>query len=160
MNVKDDDLKEAAAELSSGSGEVMTALCDVSDPSAVNALRDKVLDRFGKVHVLMNNAGIGRMGTKPWEDLDAFNSLLDESVKMVAVNHVSNALGTVNPVETIIEKAHAAAPDSASIRYHLGTALALAGDSDRAREMLQSAVDAANFDEIDAAKAELAKLEP
>ena len=41
-------------------------------------------------------------------DLDAFNSLLDESVKMVAVNHVSNALGTVNPVETIIEKAHAA----------------------------------------------------
>jgi cysteine desulfurase/selenocysteine lyase len=29
-------------------------------------------------------------------------------VKMVAVNHVSNSLGTVNPIRTIIQKAHAA----------------------------------------------------
>lgn len=41
-------------------------------------------------------------------DLAALDSLLDARVKMVAVNHVSNALGTVNPVEAIIEKAHAA----------------------------------------------------
>ena len=41
-------------------------------------------------------------------DLDALDELLDERVKMVAVNHVSNALGTVNPVAEIIEKAHAA----------------------------------------------------
>ena len=40
-------------------------------------------------------------------DLDALEALLDERVKMVAVNHVSNALGTVNPVDAIIEKAHA-----------------------------------------------------
>jgi len=40
-------------------------------------------------------------------DLDALDTLLDERVKMVAVNHVSNALGTVNPVAEIIEKAHA-----------------------------------------------------
>lgn len=89
VDMKDDALKEAAAELSTGAGEVMTALCDVSDPSAVNALRDKVLDRFGKVHVLMNNAGIGRMGTKPWEDLDAFNSLV--SVNLMGVIHGCHA---------------------------------------------------------------------
>jgi cysteine desulfurase/selenocysteine lyase len=41
-------------------------------------------------------------------DLAALDALLDERVKMVAVNHVSNALGTVNPVEAIVEKAHAA----------------------------------------------------
>jgi cysteine desulfurase/selenocysteine lyase len=40
-------------------------------------------------------------------DLDALDGLLDERVKMVAVNHVSNALGTVNPVAEIIAKAHA-----------------------------------------------------
>lgn len=40
-------------------------------------------------------------------DLDALDELLDESVKMVMVNHVSNALGTVNPVAEIIQKAHA-----------------------------------------------------
>ena len=41
-------------------------------------------------------------------DLEAYDKLLDERVRMVAVNHVSNALGTVNPVAAIIEKAHAA----------------------------------------------------
>lgn len=41
-------------------------------------------------------------------DLDALDSLLDERVKMVAVNHVSNALGTVNPLPDIIRRARAA----------------------------------------------------
>ena len=38
------------------------------------------------------------------EDLDA---LLDERVKLVAVTHVSNALGTITPVAEIIRRAHA-----------------------------------------------------
>ncbi|MBU2887312.1 cysteine desulfurase [Gilvimarinus agarilyticus] len=41
-------------------------------------------------------------------DMAAFESLLDERVKMVAVGHVSNALGSVNPVAHIIELAHKA----------------------------------------------------
>ena len=40
-------------------------------------------------------------------DLQALDALLDERVKMVAVNHVSNALGTINPVQEIAAKAHA-----------------------------------------------------
>lgn len=39
--------------------------------------------------------------------MDEFDALLDETVKLVAVSFVSNALGTVNPVKEIIEKAHA-----------------------------------------------------
>ena len=41
-------------------------------------------------------------------DLSALDTLLDERVKLVAVNHVSNALGTVNPVREIARRAHAA----------------------------------------------------
>ena len=41
-------------------------------------------------------------------DLDALDDLLDERVRLVAVNHVSNALGTVNPVREIARRAHAA----------------------------------------------------
>lgn len=40
-------------------------------------------------------------------DLTAYSALLDERVKMVAVNQVSNALGTINPVSDIISQAHA-----------------------------------------------------
>ncbi len=39
-------------------------------------------------------------------DLDLLNALLDEQVKMIVVGHVSNALGTVNPVAKIVERAH------------------------------------------------------
>ena len=41
-------------------------------------------------------------------DLSALQQMLDERVKMVAVGHVSNALGTVNPVIEITRLAHAA----------------------------------------------------
>jgi cysteine desulfurase/selenocysteine lyase len=41
-------------------------------------------------------------------DLQAFRGLLTEKTKLVAVNHVSNSLGTVNPIEEIIQIAHAA----------------------------------------------------
>ncbi|MEQ8955651.1 MAG: cysteine desulfurase, partial [Gammaproteobacteria bacterium] len=37
----------------------------------------------------------------------ALTELLDERVKMVAIGHVSNALGTVNPVQEIVRLAHA-----------------------------------------------------
>jgi cysteine desulfurase/selenocysteine lyase len=38
--------------------------------------------------------------------LDAYEKLLSEKTKIVSVVHVSNALGTINPIEKIIEKAH------------------------------------------------------
>ena len=38
--------------------------------------------------------------------LDDFDEMLDSSVKLVCVNHVSNALGTINPIKEITERAH------------------------------------------------------
>ncbi len=38
--------------------------------------------------------------------LDDLDSLVNEKTKIVAINHISNVLGTVNPVEKVIEKAH------------------------------------------------------
>lgn len=38
--------------------------------------------------------------------LDDFDKLLSHKTKIVAINHISNALGTINPIEYIIEKAH------------------------------------------------------
>jgi cysteine desulfurase/selenocysteine lyase len=39
--------------------------------------------------------------------MDEYDKLLSDKTRLVFVNHVSNALGTVNPIETIIDKAHA-----------------------------------------------------
>ena len=38
--------------------------------------------------------------------IDAYDELLSEKTKLVFCNHISNALGTINPVEEIIRKAH------------------------------------------------------
>jgi cysteine desulfurase/selenocysteine lyase len=39
-------------------------------------------------------------------DLDELDTLLSERTKLVAVGHISNALGTINPVREIVERAH------------------------------------------------------
>ena len=40
-------------------------------------------------------------------DMDAYADMLSDKVKLVSVVHVSNALGTINPVADIIKQAHA-----------------------------------------------------
>ncbi len=38
--------------------------------------------------------------------MDVYEDLLSDNTKLVFCNHISNALGTINPIEEIIEKAH------------------------------------------------------
>ncbi len=38
--------------------------------------------------------------------MDQFDSMLSNKTKLVAITHISNSLGTINPVEEIISKAH------------------------------------------------------
>ncbi|MGB0982307.1 MAG: aminotransferase class V-fold PLP-dependent enzyme [Winogradskyella sp.] len=38
--------------------------------------------------------------------LSEYDAILNENTKLVFVNHISNALGTINPIEYIIKKAH------------------------------------------------------
>lgn len=40
-------------------------------------------------------------------DMETYDKLLSANTKLVFVNHISNALGTINPIKSIIEKAHA-----------------------------------------------------
>mgnify|MGYP001595420914 CR=1 FL=1 len=46
------------------------------------------------------------MNQKGTLELSEFDSLLNKNTKLVTVNHISNALGTINPIEYIIEEAH------------------------------------------------------
>ncbi len=59
--------------------------------------------------------------------MDAFDDLLSERTKLVGVVHMSNALGTINPIESIIEKAHAVGAkvliDGAQAAAHLAVDL-------------------------------------
>ena len=59
-------LEQAARTLEGAGGEVLAVPCDVSKADAVADLAKRTLDRFGGVHLLFNNAGVGS-GGPAWE---------------------------------------------------------------------------------------------
>jgi NAD(P)-dependent dehydrogenase (short-subunit alcohol dehydrogenase family) len=72
-------------------GEVETVVCDVSDPSSVAHAADEAIARFGKVHVLVNNAGVVIGGAPGEFDLDDWRWIVDV-----------NLMGVVYGVETFV----------------------------------------------------------
>jgi NAD(P)-dependent dehydrogenase (short-subunit alcohol dehydrogenase family) len=67
------ELERARADLAARGADVLAALCDVTDRTQVSHLVETVRDRFGKIDVLVNNAGViqvGPMEVMTLEDYD------------------------------------------------------------------------------------------
>mgnify|MGYP001821953063 FL=1 len=77
-DVEEGPLHEAVAGLSDAGIEAAGMHCDVSDVNAVRALDRFARERFGNVHVLCNNAGVGSGGlvAEP-DDLDMWKWVID-----------------------------------------------------------------------------------
>ena len=65
-DIEEGALKEAERDLAADGADVLAVVTDVSDAASVRALRDRALDRFGAVHLVHNNAGVGT-GGPIWE---------------------------------------------------------------------------------------------
>ena len=61
-DIEERPLREAARSLSDNGADVLPVVTDVSEASSVEALRDRTLERFGAVHLVHNNAGVGGGG--------------------------------------------------------------------------------------------------
>lgn len=70
-DVQEESLAAVAAELEGGGTQILTRTLDVSKADQVEALADATMERFGAVHLVFNNAGVGSGGLV-WE-----NSLAD-----------------------------------------------------------------------------------
>jgi len=74
------DLEETGAAVSQAGTEWMAVPCDIRDPTAVRAAVDSVAGRFGRLDVLVNNAGIApESRVEPhspelWDDVFATNT--------------------------------------------------------------------------------------
>ncbi len=62
-----DELAHAKADLSPRGGKVLTIQCDLLDAEQIHAAVRQTIDRFGKIDILINNAGIIEVG--PMEHL-------------------------------------------------------------------------------------------
>ena len=65
-DISQGDLDVVSAEFQSNGIEVLPVVIDVSKYEEVEALAQKTLDHFGKVHFLFNNAGVGG-GSSVWD---------------------------------------------------------------------------------------------
>jgi NAD(P)-dependent dehydrogenase (short-subunit alcohol dehydrogenase family) len=66
-----------AAELAATGAEVLAVPTDVADAASVSAFADRVMDRFGAVHVVCNNAGVGVFGPAWKISLDDWRRCVD-----------------------------------------------------------------------------------
>ena len=86
----------------------MTAFLHEGDEVLVSALEhhsnivpwQMLCERTGAVLKVIPMTHIGEL------DLQAYSDLLNEKTKLVFFNHISNALGTINPVREMVDMAH------------------------------------------------------
>lgn len=74
--------REAAAEAGKLGAKTLVVRCDVSDESGVRSMVSKIKETFGKLHVLVNNAGT----TASWKPKDLETLSLEEWDRVFAVN--------------------------------------------------------------------------
>jgi 3-oxoacyl-[acyl-carrier protein] reductase len=70
-DVLEDLIKECAADLESRGGKVVPVIADVTDPEATAQIGRAAVEAFGRIDVLVNNAGIwGDLQRSPLMDMD------------------------------------------------------------------------------------------
>ena len=65
-DIEADQLAEVSGALEADSTEVLAEVVDVADAGAMDGFARAILERFGAVHVVCNNAGVGS-GGRMWE---------------------------------------------------------------------------------------------
>jgi len=82
-DVNQERLAAVAKEID-GSGEtVATYVADVSDRSQVEAMTEAAVQRFGRLDIVFNNAGVGTYGKTPDLDPDEWHRVIDVDLHSV-----------------------------------------------------------------------------
>jgi len=76
--------EETAAAITDAGGEALAMAADVTDQSQIEELRDRCLDRFERLDVVMNNVGVLAMGAAEALPLEAWERTFDINVLSVA----------------------------------------------------------------------------
>ncbi|MDT0506816.1 glucose 1-dehydrogenase [Novosphingobium sp. MMS21-SN21R] len=78
----EDALQETAEAVRNTGGEVMTIACDVSKPEEVQAAVARTVERFGRLDIAFNNAGVENKAAPVAEiELDEWDRILDINLR-------------------------------------------------------------------------------
>ena len=73
------EIETVAREIKKANGKAFFSQCDIAEEGQINQMFDKVMDNFGRLDIMINNAAIGRYG--PFQNFNT--SDLDD---LIAVN--------------------------------------------------------------------------
>jgi NAD(P)-dependent dehydrogenase (short-subunit alcohol dehydrogenase family) len=98
-DIKDDDGERAAQAIVEDGGEAIYLHHDVAEENAWERVIQATLDRFGRVDVLVNNAGVGWGGPPEEETLERWNRLMSINLNGVflGTKHAILAMKRVPP---------------------------------------------------------------
>jgi NAD(P)-dependent dehydrogenase (short-subunit alcohol dehydrogenase family) len=102
--------RERLEQLASELGDALPVTCDLSHPDKVGVVVEAALERYGRVDVLVNNAGMGDVHPAEEEPLEVFRQVID--VNLVApfalAQHAARAMlgggegGTIVNVASVL----------------------------------------------------------
>lgn len=75
-----DRIRSLAEELRTEGHDALAVPCDVTEPDRIEALRDRVLETCGDIHVLINNAGIADSSPLKAISLERWRQIFDVNV--------------------------------------------------------------------------------
>ena len=82
-DIREEDGKRVEAEIAEAGGEAMFINLNVSDEDSWISAVGQVVGRYGKLDVLVNNAGISGSGERDFRSTDAWDRLLDINARGV-----------------------------------------------------------------------------
>lgn len=74
-------LEAVAAEIESMGRKALAVVCDVSDPDSIKHAADEVLAHFGKVDIILNNAGIATRGSVVDLPIEEWDKAMNTNVR-------------------------------------------------------------------------------
>lgn len=86
-------IEEVRSEIESAGGEALALLCDVSSREQVDAMIRKTMDTYGRVDILINNAGLLKTATIE----DTTDELIDRTLD-INVKGVLYAVRAITPI--------------------------------------------------------------
>ncbi|MFC9895224.1 SDR family oxidoreductase [Nocardia sp. NPDC127579] len=110
--------ERAAADLRVGGGDAHAVTLDVTDPETIAAAARQITERFGKLDVLINNAGITGSGqVDPSRAFDQVPSTVDlDMVRSVFETNVFGVIAVTNAMLPLLR--HSPAPRIVNVASH------------------------------------------
>ncbi len=134
----DAGVKAAVAKLAATHGDehVFGWPCDVSDHAQVQALWDSAMDRFGRIDIWINNAGIGHPQGAIWEQpIESVKAIIDTNVLGTIYGAMVASRGLLRQGHGALYNMHGAGSDGRRIH-----GLSLYGSTKRAVSYLTQAL--------------------